>query len=148
MYISWGIKITMLYVGFVILILIMVSMAMNQKIDLVSKDYYEQELNYQEKIDKTNRSHALSQQLSWQVLEHALLLKFPKQFKGRIIKGKIYFFRPSDERMDTTLDFLSADSSMDLNINTSQLKKGLYKMQVDWEVDKEKYYNEAILTFN
>jgi hypothetical protein len=59
MHISWGIKIAMLYCGFVALIIIMVSMAMNQKIDLVSKDYYEQELNYQKKIDKTNRSHAL-----------------------------------------------------------------------------------------
>jgi hypothetical protein len=148
MQISWGIKITMLYTGFVILILVMVSMAMNQKVDLVSKDYYEQELNYQHKIDKTNRTHALPEQLSWQVNSHDLLLKFPKQFKGQNVKGTICFFRPSDETMDKTINFLSVDSSLVLNVNTAQLKKGIYKMQIDWEANKEKYYNESVLKFN
>jgi nitrogen fixation protein FixH len=148
MHISWGIKIAMLYCGFVALIIIMVSMAMNQKIDLVSKDYYEQELNYQKKIDKTNRSHALHEQLSWQVMAHAVVFKFPEQFKGQAIKGSIYFFRPSDETMDTTFHFASVDSLMLLNINTAQLKDGLYKMQVDWQANQEEYYNEGILKFN
>jgi nitrogen fixation protein FixH len=148
MHINWGIKITVLYVGFVILILIMVSMAMNQKVDLVSKNYYEQELKYQDKIDKTDRTRTLSEQLSWHVNGHALLLKFPKQFKGQDVKGTIYFFRPSDEAMDKTIQFLCVDTSLALNVNTEQLKRGVYKMEVNWEVNKEKYYNESILNFN
>lgn len=148
MHINWGVKIAALYIGFVILILTMVNMAMNQKVDLVSKDYYEQELNYQDKIDKANRTAGLKEELNVKVSEHSLLLKFPEQFKGQPVKGKIYFFRPSDESMDKTINFSLTDSSLVLNVGTDQLKKGAYKTQIDWEVNKEKYYTERILTFN
>jgi len=147
MKISWGIKIAGLYVGFVILILSLVSMAMRQNVDLVSKDYYEQELNYQDKIDKTNRSRSLKEPLSWEVKQGVLALKFPEQFKGQKINGSIYFFRPSDAAMDKTIP-ISADTSSVRDISTTQLKKGLYKMQVSWEVNKEEYYNEGIIQIN
>lgn len=140
---NWGIKITVLYVGFVILILSLVSMAMHQNVDLVSKDYYEQELKFQDKIDKGNRTNALKEPLTWEIKHGSLLLKFPEQFKGKKISGSIYFFRPSDETMDKTIP-LSADT-LQLNIPTNQLKKGLYKMQINWEANKEEYYNEGII---
>ena len=147
MKISWSIKITVLYVGFVILILSLVSMAMRQKVDLVSKDYYEQELNYQNKIDKTNRTRSLKEPLSWEVKQSKLTLKFPEQFNGQKISGSIYFFRPSDAAMDKTIA-IPTDTSSVRNISTNQLKKGLYKMQVSWEVNKEEYYNEGIIQIN
>ncbi len=147
MKISWGIKIAGLYVGFVILILSLVSMAMRQNVDLVSKDYYEQELNYQDKIDKTNRSRSLKEPLSWEVKQGVLALKFPEQFKGQKINGSIYFFRPSDAAMDKIIA-MPTDTSSVRNISTNKLKKGLYKMQVSWEVDKEEYYNEGIIQIN
>lgn len=146
MSINWGVKITLLYLSFVGLIIVMVSMAMHQKIDLVSKDYYEQELNYQEKINKSNRANALKEPLTWEVKQGSLLLKFPEQFQGQKISGTIYFFRPSDATMDKTLP-LSADSLL-LDISTAQLKKGLYKMQINWSAGKEEYYNEGIIQLN
>lgn len=37
---SWGVKIIVLYVGFVVFIVIMVFMIMCEKVDFVLKDYY------------------------------------------------------------------------------------------------------------
>ena len=147
MQLNWGLKITILYSGFVILIITMVSMAMSQKVDLVSKNYYEQELQYQDKIDKINRTHALSEQMTWQVNRNTLLIKFPEQFKGKLIKGTIYFFRPSDETMDKKIT-ISVDTSLCFKVSTNQLNKGLYKMQIDWNVDNNEYYNESVIKFN
>jgi len=48
---SWGKKITILYIGFVLLIVSMVTISASHKIELVSKDYYAQELDYQQKIN-------------------------------------------------------------------------------------------------
>lgn len=146
MRISWGIKITVLYIGFVILTLSLVTMAMRQNVDLVSKDYYEQELKFQDKINKSNRAAALKEPLSWEVKQGSLLLKFPEQFKGRKISGSVYFFRPSDAAMDKTIP-LAADTLL-LSIPIAQLKRGLYKMQINWEVNKEEYYNEGIIQIN
>lgn len=138
----------MLYGGFIILIITMVSMAMNQKVDLVSKDYYEQELKYQDKIDKTKRTIALSESMTYHVEQATVVLKFPKQFKNQTIKGSIYFFRPSDEALDTRINFVVADSSLSKNINTRNFKPGFYKMQVDWEANNDHYYNESVIKLN
>ena len=147
MKLNWGLRIALLYGGFVILIITMVSMAMNQKVDLVSKDYYEQELQYQDKINKTKRSLALSEPMTWLVNPGTLVLKFPKQFKYQTVKGTVYFFRPSDETMDTRINFVVSDTSVSEYMNTEKLKPGLYKMQIDWQVNDQEYYNEGIIQF-
>lgn len=147
MRISWGIKITVLYLGFVALVIALVSMAMRQNVDLVSKDYYEQELKFQDKINKSNRSQALKEPLTWEVKQGALLLKFPEQFQGQKISGSIYFFRPSDAAMDKIIS-LPGDTNLSVNIATDKLNRGLYKIQISWEVNNEEYYNEGIIQIN
>ena len=147
MRISWGYKITILYVGFVALIVCMVTMAMHQKVDLVSKDYYEQELKFQDKINKTNRANALKEPLTWEIKQSELKLKFPQQFNGQKINGSIYFFRPSDASLDKTIT-IPTDTATVKNIPTQQLKKGLYKMQISWDVNSQEYYNEGIIQVN
>lgn len=147
MRISWGYKITILYLGFVALIVCLVTMAMRQKVDLVSKDYYEQELKFQDKINKTNRSNALKEPLTWEIKPGELKLKFPQQFNGKQINGNIYFFRPSDATLDKTIP-IPTDTATVKNISTQQLKRGLYKIQISWEVNKEEYYNEGIIQIN
>lgn len=146
MKLSWGIKIALLYSGFVVLIVSMVTLAMRQKVDLVSKDYYEQELKFQNKIDMSNRTQALKEPLTWQVKQGALQFNFPSEFKGQKINGEVLFFRPSDASMDKTLS-LNTDS-VNYDLNTSTLSKGLYKMQVNWKVNNTEYYNEGIIQIN
>ncbi len=147
MQLSWGIKITVLYVGFVLLIVTMVGLTLREKVDLVAKDYYVQELNYQDKINQVSRANALEQPLTWEVQPEALVLKFPRQFKSNEIAGSIYFFRPSDASMDTTV-YVTVDTSGLQTIVTAKLNKGVYKMQVNWEADKQTYYNEGIIHIN
>jgi len=147
MKISWGVKITILYTGFVILIVTLVTMAMNQKVELVSKDYYEQELRFQDRINKSNLSKSLEIPLTWEVKQGMLQLNFPEQFKNRKIDGSIYFFRPSDEAFDKTVSIPNSDS-VTRNISTSQLKKGLYKIQISWKVDSDEFYNEGFINVN
>jgi hypothetical protein len=147
MRISWGYKIAMLYVGFVALIVFMVSMAMRQKVDLVSKDYYEEELKFQDRIDKTNRANSLQQPLTWEINNEILSLKFPQQFKNKEISGSVYFFRPSDVTLDRTYA-IPADTVSSRSLSLKDLKKGLYKMQINWEVNNEEYYNEGIIQVN
>jgi nitrogen fixation protein FixH len=141
---SWGVKITLLYSGFVLLIVTMVSMSMSQKVDLVSKDYYEQELQFQDKINQMDRTKALSEQLSWQVQNDELVLDFPDQFKGQQTSGKVFFFRPSDAVLDKNIK-IQADTLNAKGISIKSLKKGLYKMQVNWEVENIQYYNEGFI---
>lgn len=144
---SWSYRITILYVGFVVLIISMVVLAMRQNVDLVAKDYYDQELKYQNKIDVINRTRELSEPLSWEVKPGELSLKFPRQFKGQHIEGSIYFFRPSNAVLDQTIVIVT-DTSGIQSISTKELMKGAYKMQVSWSVNNNTYYNEGIIQVN
>ena len=141
---SWGVKITMLYAGFVLFIATMVSMSISQKVDLVSEDYYEQELQFQDKINLFDRTQALSNQLSWQVQKDELTLDFPAQFRGKQTSGKVFFFRPSDAVLDKSMK-IQADTLTTKSISIKTLKKGLYKIQINWEVENIQYYNEGFI---
>ncbi len=141
---SWGVKITMLYTGFVLLIVTLVSLSISQKVDLVSKDYYEQELQFQNKINLMDRTKLLSEQLSWQVQNDELVLDFPDQFKGQQTSGKVFFFRPSDAVLDKNFE-LQTDTLNTKSMSIKKLKSGLYKIQINWEVENIKYYNEGFI---
>lgn len=134
----------MLYAGFVLFIATMVSMSISQKVDLVSKDYYEQELQFQDRINQMDRTKAMSEQLSWQVQNEDLVLDFPDQFKGQQTSGKVFFFRPSDAVLDKSMK-IQADTLTTKSISIKTLKKGLYKIQINWEVENIQYYNEGFI---
>ena len=57
---NFGGKIVILYLSFVGLILTLVFMSYGQKVELVSTDYYAQEINFQQKINATNNEKSLS----------------------------------------------------------------------------------------
>lgn len=144
---NWGIKITILYLSFVGLIVTMVGMSSREKVELVSANYYEQELAFQDKLTKSERSNALTEPLSWEVKTGAVQLQFPKEFSGQAIKGNVFFFRPSDAGMDKTVEFQTG-ATTSREIDTKGMKQGVYKMEINWEVDNQKFYNEGIITIN
>jgi hypothetical protein len=141
---SWGIRISILYLAFVALILTMVGMTMREKEDLESKDYYAQEIKYQSKIDLINRTDSLKEPSTWAVIPGSISLKFPKQFQGENISGSVDLIRPSDASVDKTIPILK-DTSRSRNISTEKLKKGVYKIKINWKADKKEYYNEGII---
>ena len=138
---SWGIRITILYLSFVGLILTLVFLSSRQKVELVSKDYYEQELKYQNKIDAIKNINALSNAVL--VTNHLgkVNIAFSEYFSNSKIKGTIYFFRPSDSSMDYKLDINPSANGIQ-TIETNRLIKGLYTLQISFDFEGKEYYKE------
>lgn len=141
---SWGIKITILYTGFAVLIMTMVGLTMRERVDLVTPDYYEQELHYQDRIDAIGHTRLLEEQPSWEVGEKVLHLHLPGSTGKRAVEGEVYFFRPSDSRLDKTITIPAAVGGIH-EIPLGKLKKGVYKMQINWKQDSTNYYTEGII---
>jgi hypothetical protein len=141
---NWGFKISILYGGFILLIVTMVTLSMKQKVDLVSEDYYQQELDFQHKINQIERTEKLATPLTWKVTRKQLELQFPAEFSGKSKQGKIFFFRPSDAVLDQEVS-LTKDTATLQQLSLKQLKKGVYKMQVNWEVNNSEFYNEGFI---
>lgn len=144
---NWGIRITILYISFVLLIVVLVSLSMNQKVDLVSSDYYEKELKFQDKIDGANNFNQLNAPISLKAKQKLIEINFPTEFAAKSIKGNVWVYRPSDASLDIK-DSISINASGQQNIFSEKLKRGLYKVQLEWTMDGKKYFNEQDLFMN
>lgn len=138
---SWGYRIAALYIGFVLLILFMVVMAMRQKIELVTPDYYAKELKFQQEIDAMNNASLLSANLQVELHSNTVLISFPEEFKGKSIQGNALMFRPSDSSLDISFPIeLNEEGKMILQ--SEKFKTGLYKLTVKWNADDKNYQSE------
>lgn len=140
--IGWGTRVAMLYIGFVVMMITFVVFSMREKVDLVTPDYYEQEMKYQDKLDRVARANSLSTPLTWEMANGNVKLIFPAEFKTADLKGEIIFFRPSDSSKDRKFE-LQLNDAGEQTISKNDLSPGLYRIQIDWSVNHVTYYKEG-----
>lgn len=142
--ISWGTKIAVLYISFVAMIGFMVTLCMRQNVELVSDDYYERELVFQDKINEMNNANALPEKISHTMLPEGIQIQFPALFKNKKVSGEILFFRPSDKSKDHSTPIQLNGEAQQL-IPKQLLSKGMYKMKITWAAEGISYFTEEII---
>ncbi|MPR32521.1 FixH family protein [Salmonirosea aquatica] len=142
--INWGTRIALLYIGFVAGILTLVTMSMNQRVDLVTEDYYAQELAFQKKIEKINRAKTLPTPLRWQVLDGALEVQYPTELTGQDLAGSIHFYCPSDNKKDAEFS-VHPGSANKQTVLLQSVQPGRYLLQFDWKNGETAYWNEGVV---
>jgi hypothetical protein len=134
--IPWSVRIVALYSSFVVFMLFMVWMAWGQDFDLVSEDYYEQELAFQDQIDMTDRATTAGQ--AWTIEQTGEGLT--GRLNATTTKVQVHLFRPSDEDLDRNYTFTDA-----ISIPASDLTPGKYIMKVQWTDAGKEYYQQQDL---
>ncbi len=137
---NWGYKILFVYVAFIAGTLFLVFRASGEKDDLVTEDYYSQELKYQQKIDQMSRTGALSAPVKYELNAGQLLVSFPNDFSGKKIAGNILLYCPSDEGKDIKQDFNIQDAVLKIRIPPAH--NGAYELHINWQADGLDYYFE------
>ena len=137
---NWGYKILFVYIAFVAAMLFLVFKASFQKDDLVTQDYYGQELKYQQRIDETERTNALSAALQCGYREGRLVISFPKDFSGKTITGNVVLYCPADEDKDVKQDFTIKDNALEMAVPHNY--KGAFELHINWQSDGRQYYYE------
>ena len=141
---NWGYRITILYLGFMVIILTLVTICMKQTVELESKDYYAQELKYQERIDATKNANALSAGIEHEVNGKQIILSIPIEQLSKDFFGEIYFFCPSDGLKDIRVN-MHFDATGKQVYNGAGLQKGVYKMKLSWRSNGKNFYKEDII---
>lgn len=137
---NWGYKITFAFTAFVLFIGMLVFKSFQQNIDLVAEDYYQQELQYQQQIDKISNTQKLKGSISFSQQDQHLVIQFPHTQQHQL-EGSIQLFRPSDARFDISTQ-LSLNQEQTQRIPTAELLKGHYKIKLDWTDGSKSYYLE------
>ncbi|WP_165836457.1 FixH family protein [Taibaiella soli] len=143
MRISWGYKIALLYCSFVALMIVLVVKSMHQKIDLVSKDYYAEELAFQKQIDAGKNQSALSAAIGIHADAQNVVIEFPSEFKNESIQGKVHFYAPANADFDKDIPLATANNIC--MIPRSLLQHTRYSLKINWEAAGKKYYQETDL---
>src|SRR6478735_10166844 len=87
-------------IGFFILFAIFIGnfvrMAMKSDVDLVSKDYYQKEIAYQQHINTVTQTKENNAEIQITLAEAAgqLVIAFPDFYQGQKVTGTVHFFRP------------------------------------------------------
>lgn len=139
---NWGHGIILAIGAFIVVIMTMVVISVRMDgIELVTEDYYEKEIKYQDRIDSQNSAILLDREIiAFNTASQELIFDLPKG-----TKATLELFRPSDESLDQTLDF-TVESDDKMIVKTDQLKKGYWKAQLQWEENGVLFYQEKKLS--
>jgi nitrogen fixation protein FixH len=125
----------------------MVQQAMRTTVDLVSPDYYQQELAYGQRMQSVARTAALPApvELTHDAAAREVQLQLPASLAGQAVQGQLHFFRPSDKELDFALPLqLSAD--LQQHLSTAAMRPGYWRVRLDFTAGEQAYFVEKELT--
>jgi hypothetical protein len=134
---DWGKGILLTIMGFVALIMTLVVISIRMDgIELVTENYYQAEINYQDRIDQESLALRLDRTvITYHSIDKNLLLDLPSG-----TNGKLQLFRPSDSTLDREIAVTALDSNL-TSVSLKDLKSGYWKVQLSW-IEAGKNYNE------
>jgi hypothetical protein len=140
MKINWGTGIVLAFIGFIAFILyFVINMNINDKYDhdLVTEEYYKEELEYQKDINKLNNAKKLSQDIDYNRTPEGLMISFPENLDIKKITGKVFLYRPSNKQLDfeTSISL----SKPHLLIPDKRLVDGRWNIKIDWQYNGKSY---------
>ena len=147
MKINWGTGIVIAFVLFIAFIMyFVINMNLNKKYDhdLVTEDYYQEELLHQNEIDKVDNAKKLKENVSWKKTDDGILISFPKDLDYTNIMGNVFLYRPSNKKVDFEIPISLSDHY--LLIPKTSLLNGRWNIKVDWKYNGKSYlYKESIV---
>lgn len=148
MKINWGTGIVLAFIGFISFIMyFIITLNVNDKYDhdLVTEDYYAEELNYQEDIDKLNNAKNLDENISYKRTAEGLFIVFPKHMDLNNIIGHVFLYRPSNKQLD--FDMSISLSKPYLLIPDKRLVDGRWNIKVDWQYNGQSYLYKKTINY-
>lgn len=142
---NWGKWIIVSFGLFAIFIATLVTICVRQDIGLVSKDYYKDELVYQDQIERISNAHALVSKPVISVVDQTLLQVRFEQFSN-IENGELLLFSPGDAKRDKKF-VLKPTTANVLQFHMDAVPQGMYKARMKWQMGDKEFYIEEIINF-
>ncbi len=135
---DWGKGILVTIIAFVSFILVLVTISIRQDdIHLVTENYYEEEIKYQEHIQREKATASLGRDVLL-LDSNALVIQLDLPLGA---EGTLHFFRPSDARLDRKIP-IKINNLEGSEIPIGSLLPGYWKVQLTWTENGVNYYQE------
>ncbi len=143
---SWPRGIFIFYVVFMIVLVGAVIFSTRNNVELVTINYYEKTLTYENQIQAIKNVNALDKKpiVAIEKSQMRIILVMPENFNPDTIQGKILFFRPSDMHFDISFD-LKCNSQNQQIFPLEKMAKGKWRIKMDWTDGSKEYYFEQVI---
>ncbi len=145
MKLNWGTGITITLIAFATLMSCMVYLAMQQDFDLVSEDYYGEELKFQEIIDGKQAAIGLQDKARLVLKETGVFLELPNDFAEQSKSFEVHMYH----EIEADNDFRFSEENTAQNrfeIPFSTFEKGKWIAKIKLQAGNTAYYFEPEIT--
>jgi len=136
----WPVSITIGLIVFMCGTMIMVYIATHQDFALVSADYYEQGLKYDQIKEKNENRIKNSADMTFDYDSLKQVLKVTLSEKKSTVSGKLLFYNPVVSTRDFTVE-IKPDSGVQ-TIDLKNVPEGFWKIKADWVQNDVAYLQE------
>ena len=113
--------------------------------DLVTDEYYKEELKYQDAIDKEANAKTLKTNVKWRKTDEGIQFEFPSDLNYKNISGKVFLYRPSNKQLDIEIPISLSDHY--LLIPDDRLLDGRWNISIDWRYNQSEYLFKAQIVY-
>ena len=108
--------------------------------DLVTDDYYAEELVYQDVIDSKARAEMLEGDVEITSRLGEIGIKLPEGMNVKSVKGELFLYRQDDKQKDTRFTF--EGNKTEFPFVSERIVKGRWKAKLSWAAEGKDYYHE------
>lgn len=148
MKLNWGTGIVIAiigFIGFIMYFVVTMSTGKNYNHDLVTEKYYQQELEFQNKLDAKKNAKNLKENISVEKTSEGLKVHFPTDFNPKDIKGKVFLYRPSNKQLDFEMPISISETY--LLVPENRLLGGRWNITVSWNYKNKDYLFQKELVY-
>ena len=126
---------------------VFIGWAARQNVDLVRKDYYAEELQFQQRLNQIQQTQQLNwkPEISYDPQREVVIVSLLHQ--AAVVAGNVQFYRPSDARLDKNVTLI-LDVQGTQQIDAHKLQPGLWKVRVTWRSDAKEFFSEETIVIN
>ncbi len=140
----WPYSIIATFVVFISALAAYVTFACSNDVELVAADYYQQEIEYEQQMNRIKRTQALGDQVKvvLQPDSKSLRLRLPEAHASQPdLDGSVQLYYPADGNKDLHFPLELASTGIQ-EFDFSSLDRGLWRMKVRWTKGGEEYHFE------
>jgi len=136
---NWGNKILLAFVAFFLVIGTLVYKSFHTKSELVSSEYYKDEIEYQKVINGSQNVNSLSSSLKVENSNRKLKIVFPKEIIPNQITGTVWLYCAYESKNDLRFP-LNVNSIGEIQYDSTFLKPGQYLVKVSLDNKGTNYF--------
>lgn len=139
----WPIALIAFFALFIASIIAFIVFSTFHRVDLVTPDYYEQEIRYQAQLDRLDRTAALAEgaSIALDPATQHLRIQLPPTHAASQPRGSVAFYRPSAAHLDRRFPLLLDPAGTQV-LDLGGFAHGLWRVRVAWQVGAQEFFRE------